>query len=143
MTKPKITFALAITLSLLVLCAERSQAAPGEPALEAASVSQAFAAAEGKSKVTKVVFVGKARACDCTRKTIDAGWAALRKALGTPPKLPVVRLQVDTDRDKVEPYRTQKPMMDLPAIYFVDGKNVVVELLEGEVTAEQIRAALR
>ena len=34
-------------------------------------------------------------------------------------------------------------MTDLPAIYFVDGKNVVVELLQGEVTQAEIEAVLR
>jgi hypothetical protein len=32
--------------------------------------------------------------------------------------------------------------MALPAIYFLDGKGVAVELLQGEVTADQVKAAL-
>ena len=32
--------------------------------------------------------------------------------------------------------------MALPAIYFLDGKDVVLDLLQGEVTAEQIVGAL-
>jgi len=67
----------------------------------------------------------------------------LQKALGTSSKLPVERLQVDTEADKVAPYRQQKPIMALPAIYFVDGKNAVIELLQGEVTAEQVAALLQ
>jgi hypothetical protein len=31
----------------------------------------------------------------------------------------------------------------LPAIYFFDGKNVVVDLLQGEVTAEQVAGILK
>lgn len=112
---------------------ERSRAAttPPSAAVKAAEPAPAV-------KVAKVIFVGKEHACDCTRKTVDAGWAALQTALGTPPKLPVERLQVDTQGDKVEPYRQQKPMMALPAIYLVDAKGAVVELLQGEVTPEQI-----
>ncbi len=34
-------------------------------------------------------------------------------------------------------------MMALPAIYFLDGKNLVLELLRGEVSEAQIAAALR
>ncbi len=105
----------------------QTNAAPSAPIVAAAA-----------PKVTKIVFVGKEHACDCTRKTVEAGWGALQQALGTPAKLPVERLQVDTQADQVAPYRQQKPMMALPAIYFVDGKSVVLDLLQGEVTAEQI-----
>jgi hypothetical protein len=97
----------------------------------------------GTRKAAKIVFVGKEKACECTRKKVDAGWAALQEALGTPAKVPVEQLKVDTESDKVEPYRKQKPMMALPAIYFVDAKGAVLELLQGEVTAQQIAAALK
>jgi hypothetical protein len=93
--------------------------------------------------VARIVFVGKEHPCDCTRKALDAGWAALQKALGTPARVPVEKLQVDTDGPKVEPYRTQKPIMALPAIYFLDGKGTVVELLQGEVTTDRITSVLQ
>lgn len=95
------------------------------------------------TKVARVVFVGKENACDCTRKTVEAGWAALQQALGTPAKAPVERLQIDTQVEEVAPYRKQKPMMALPAIYFVDDRNTVLELLQGEVTEAQIASALK
>jgi len=120
-------------------CDSPLNAAPGQ-----ASAAQAQAAAtRAARKVTKIVFVGKENACNCTRKTVDAGWAALQKALGTPAKLPVERLQIDTQGDKVAPYRQQKPMMVLPAIYFVDDNNVVLELLQGRVTEAQVTDTLR
>jgi hypothetical protein len=93
--------------------------------------------------VSRVVFVGKEHACDCTRKTVDAGWAALQKALGTAPKLPVEKLQLDTQADKVAPYRQQKPMVALPAIYFLDGKDAVLELLQGEVSESELARAMK
>jgi hypothetical protein len=49
---------------------------------------------------------------------------------------------VDTEGAKVEPYRSQKPIMALPAIYFLDGKGAIVELLQGEVTAKQVGTVL-
>lgn len=118
---------------------------PSSAAAAQSSAAQTSQAAESTAatKVARVVFVGKQNACDCTRRTVDAGWTALQKALGTPAKLPVERLQIDTEGEKVAPYRKQKPMMALPAIYFVDGKNVVLELLQGEVSEAQIAAALR
>jgi hypothetical protein len=106
------------------------------------ATSAAASATPASTKVTRIVFVGKEHPCDCTRKTIDAGWAALQQALGTPPKMPIERLQIDTQPDKVEPYRNQKPFLALPAIYFVDGKSAVLDLVQGEVTAEQIAPIL-
>jgi hypothetical protein len=123
-------------------CNKTSIAAAAQTTASTTSVSQVAAASPAAAKVTKIVFVGKEHACDCTRKTVDGGWAALQKALGTPAKLPVERLQIDTEAAKVAPYREQKPMMALPAIYFLDGKGAVTELLQGEVTLEQIGHAL-
>jgi hypothetical protein len=119
----------------------RTSSAPA--AASATSVSQPAAANPAAAKVARIVFVGKEHPCDCTRKALDAGWAALQKALGTPTKVPVEKLQVDTDGSKVDPYRNQKPIMALPAIYFLDGKGTVVELLQGEVTTDQIAGVLQ
>ena len=135
---------LALGVGLLLALAG-SNTAGAFPRERAASEAAAFAAASATpaaTKVKKLVFVGKENACDCTRKRIEAGWAALQKALGAPPRLPVVRLQIDTQADKVEPYRAQKAMAVLPAIYLVDGKDAVLGLLQGGVTAEQISAAI-
>jgi len=131
---------LAVSLGLLSLLAvgtigvSRAQAA-GAP-------EQILADTQSVTKVVRVVFVGKEHACDCTRRSIEASWAALQRALGTPPKLPVERLNLDTQTDKVAPYRRQKAFTALPAIYFIDAKGSVAELLQGEVTRAQIDAAL-
>ena len=132
--------AAGLAVSLSALATGCKQEVPASQQATAASEPVETAATE--SKIAKVVFVGKQNACDCTRKRVDVGWAALQKALGTPAKLPVERLQIDTDGAKVEPYRKQKAMMALPAIYFVDGEAKVLELLQGEVTDTQIAAAL-
>jgi hypothetical protein len=137
-THPR-TLLSIVALSFAVAGCERSLAAPN-PASATATAAQA---ATAQPKATKIVFVGKQNACQCTRKSIDAGWAALQKALGTPAKLPVQELAIDTESEKVEPFRKQKPMMALPAIYFVDGKDAVLALLQGEVTEAQIAEVLK
>jgi hypothetical protein len=142
-TNHLVTLLSASSLLLVAAgCNRTSRAAAAQTTASATSVSQPAAAKPTGTKVTKIVFVGKEHPCDCTRKALDAGWSALQKALGTPARVAVERLQVDTQGDKVEPYRQQKPIMALPAIYFLDGKGVVTELLQGEVTAEQIGQAL-
>lgn len=110
--------------------------ATGAPAVEAAATNDA------DTKVARIVFVGKEHACDCTRKTVEAARATLQKALGTPAKLPVETLQLDTQSGQVEPYKAMRPIMALPAIYFIDGKGGLVEMLQGEITDAQISAIL-
>jgi len=51
-------------------------------------------------------------------------------------------LHIDTEGDKVEPYRRQKPMMALPALYLLDERNTVLGLLQGEVSPQQITEAI-
>ena len=139
--------ALLVLSVTVTACENRKAEAAPVSASAAVVVSAAPAAAlpaanDSTAKVLRIVFVGKEHACDCTRKKMDTALAALQKVLGTPPKIPFEMLKVDTEEEKVEPYRKQKPMVAIPAIYFVDGKNRVVDLLQGEVTAEQIGHAL-
>ena len=140
-------FALLV-LSVTVTACENRKAEAAQESTSAAVVAPAGSLApspasnDSKTNVVKVVFVGKEHACDCTRKKVDTALAALQKVLGTPPKIPVEMLKADTEEEKVEPYRKQKPMMALPAIYFVDGNGTVVDLLQGEVTEAQVRKVL-
>lgn len=145
---------LALTLLLTVAatgCDKPSNAeskqAQQEASREAASKNAGADAVDSArdapvTQVAKVVFVGKKDACDCTRRAIAAGWAALGEALGEPAEPPVERLQIDSDGAAVAPYRQQKAMLALPAIYFVDQQGQVLELLQGEVSADQVNAAL-
>jgi hypothetical protein len=99
-------------------------------------------AAAAAPKLSKIVFVGKEHACDCTRKAVDASWTALQKALGPTAKLPIEKMYVDTEAARVEAYRSQKPIMALPAIYFVDGQGTVLDQLQGEVNETQVQPIL-
>jgi hypothetical protein len=63
--------------------------------------------------------------------------------LGTPPKLPIERIHIDTQAAQAGPYTSVKPRMVPPGIYFVDQQLRVVELLQGEVKAEEITAVLK
>jgi hypothetical protein len=138
-----------LVLSVTVTACENHRAEAASVSTSAAVVGSAASAAvlaatnNSTAQVVRIVFVGKEHACDCTRKKVDTALAALQSVLGTPPKLPIEMLKVDTEEDKVEPYRKQRPMMAIPAIYFVDGKSGVVEMLQGEITAEQIASIVK
>lgn len=94
-------------------------------------------------KVTRIVFVDKEQCCDCTRKRIDASWKALTDVLGYPPAgVDVERIHMDSQADKAEPYKKQRPIMVPPALYFFDEQGKLVEVLQGEVKSEQIKKLL-
>ncbi|MFC1642457.1 hypothetical protein ACFL5O_07195 [Myxococcota bacterium] len=138
-------FLFGIGLSLGGCDRARASAEPERTRTTAAPVTAAPTASteqRASAKVVRVVFVGKEHPCDCTKKRLELGWAALEQALGTPPKVPVERLKLDTQPEQVEPYRKRKPLMTLPAVYFVDAENAIVALLQGEITAEQVSAVL-
>jgi hypothetical protein len=124
-------FAIAV-LAVSSGC-HRSQAQPSAPAATKPAPAK---------KLKKIVFVDKEHACECTRKAVEAGWTSLQKVLGTPSKFPIDRIHVDTEASKVEPYRTQKAIMAMPAIYFVGAQDVVLDMLQGEVTEAQIQPIL-
>jgi hypothetical protein len=95
------------------------------------------------ARICMVVFVGQKDACQCTRDRIDASWAVLETVLGPKPAVPVERIQEDVDAAKAEEYAKLKAIMVVPGIYFLDEKGKLVELLQGEVNAEQVSAVLQ
>lgn len=95
------------------------------------------------TRVASIVFVGQKDACQCTRDRIDASWAALEAALGRQPAVQVERIQEDVDTARADEFAGLKPVIVVPGIYFLDEKGKLVELLQGEVTADQVAAVLR
>ncbi len=92
--------------------------------------------------VARIVFVDKRFACDCTQKKIDVSLAALEKTLPTDDSIPIETIHYDTQREAAEPYIKQKPLMVIPAIYFLDDQDQVVKMLQGEVSEEVLTQIL-
>jgi hypothetical protein len=134
-----ISMRLAVIVFLSLLSLPACAKGKGAPAAAAAAAP----APTPKSKITRVVFIDKEHACECTRKRVEGAWTALQTALGTPPKLPIERIHIDTQAAQADPYASAKPLMALPGIYFVDQQQHAVELLQGEVKAEEIEAVLK
>lgn len=128
-----------VALLLVGGACERGSAPASAPTASAAATTPSAAS----SKIAKVVFIDQETACDCTHKRIDATWAALQAALGQPASLQVERIHVDTQAQQAETYTLLKPLMVTPGVYFVDERNGVLEMLQGEVKQEQIAAVLK
>ena len=123
-------------LLLAIACNETKAAPPVQPEVAAAATPAA-------TRPAKVVFIDQETACDCTRKRIDGTWTALQAALGQPAALSVERIHLDTQVAKAEAYTLLKPLMVVPGVYFVDEREGVLELLQGEVTQAQVAAVLK
>jgi hypothetical protein len=111
--------------------------------LAAAATIRAAPPPDAKGKMTRIVFVGKKHACECTRKAIEAGRKALQAALGNKSRYRLEELAIDVDGEKVDELRKKKTLTGLPAIYFFDSAGEVKALLQGDITEAQVRAALK
>ena len=133
------TFMLMMALS--ISCKHESPT----PEPTAPSVSQAAVEKESnttKSKVAKIVFIGQKEACECTRKRVDGSLAALEEALAGRTDIPVEKLNLDVDEAKVEAYQKLGAIMVAPAVYLLDSSGKLIEMLQGEITVEQILIAI-
>ena len=134
------TFLVALSVVYASGCSGK-KTAPEPEKLE--SASKALDAAAG-GEIGSVVFVDQENCCDCTRTRQAATWANLQSVLGTmttPPKVELVHL--DTQSEDAQLYLDLKPIMVSPGLYFFDGSEVLVEMLQGEVTVEQIGRVLQ
>ena len=142
----KVSFLLLVLLGsvcCISIGCERAKTTPGQADALAGSATPTLPAMPKKSKVAKVVFIDKENCCDCTRKRIDASWAALQTALGGSAAIPIERIHVDTEAARAERYTLLKPLMVPPGIYFLNEREAVIEMLEGEIAEQQITSLLR
>jgi hypothetical protein len=139
MTRTNNLLLAVCSLALLAGCSRME----GSASAQTATPSAAPAKKVTSGKVARIGFIDLERCCACTRTRIDAAWKALTEVLGARPTIPVQRVHLDTQADRAAPYRAKKELMFPPAIYFLDRKEGLVEMLQGEVTAAQIRKVLK
>jgi hypothetical protein len=143
MKKPSSNVLLSLSLVLAAVGCKESRASTEAAASATQAVTPApAAAAKSVAVTTKIVFVDKEHGCQCTAKRVDASWSALQGAIAGKATPVVERIHVDTQPEMAEPYSKLRPMMTLPALYFIDGQGGLIELLQGEVTTEQIQKVL-
>ncbi len=130
-------FSRAPLLALLLLIVPACDTGNAQP------VPSTPAAADQAASVARVVFIGQAESCDCTRKRIDDGIAALTAAIGGR-DIPVERIQADKPehREQVEMLREMRAFMVAPGIFFFDASDELVGMTQGETTAEELALIL-
>ena len=140
--KSGIVMSVLFTLVILTAACKQEVAAPEKAAITP-DTANASAAQATTSRVAKIVFVGQKQACPCTRKRIDGSWAALQAAAGARKHILIEQLYMDTDEAKVEPYEEMRAIMVLPAVYLLDGSGKLIDMLQGEITADNFNHALQ
>lgn len=134
----------AIVVLMALGCKEKPAEthAPKTPPQEAAAAVTPENESSESPKAAKIVFIGQKQACDCTRERIDTSWAVLQNALEKTPEVAVARFQVDVDESEVKRFVDHEPFMVAPGIYFLSGDDMIIEMLQGEVTEDQIASTL-
>ena len=99
-------------------------------------------AAPVKARVASIVFIGKAKACPCTKKSIADAWKALQAGLGKR-RIPVRRIQTDVKPAEVDRYKKKRAYKVLPTLYFLTSAGKVIDLLQGIVTTADVKQALK
>ena len=134
--------AVVLSLAAAGAACDRSAAA-GPPAKADAPAKPAAKAASPKKPVAaRIAFLDLQDACKCTKARIDASWEALQTARKSKPAVVVERIHVDTQEALADVITVERPLVVPPGLYFVDSAGEVLELLQGELTVEQIRTAL-
>ena len=139
------TLILCLGLCLILAGCQKVATRASPPATtqkKEAAQGQEPAPPASASKVARIVFLDKQEACACTETRIGASWEVLTKALGTPPKVKVERVHMDTDPMTADPYVKMRPVMVAPAVYFLGPDDKLLEVLQGELTAEKVKAQL-
>jgi len=131
-----------VTLAAIFSLACNRTSSAGNKQGSNVKVAQAKSSTKAESKVARIVFVGQKQACDCTRNRIEATWNTLKNTLKAKPELPVKRIQRDIDVEETKKMAKLKPLMVAPGIYFIDKEDGLVELLQGEVSREQIEKVI-
>lgn len=140
----KLTMLAGVTLLLATACTqERPAAASAKLAEQAKAKRSPSKKPPASGKVARIVFVDLEKCCACTRKRIDKSYKALTDVVGFPPVPDVERIHMDTKQAKAAPYKKLKPIMVPPAIYFLDKQGKLATFLQGEITQQQVREALK
>lgn len=120
--------------------------APGAPA---AAPAQAAPAATGNGpaasagKVASIVVLEKQEACECTKTRQQKSWDALQQAMKDAGYAPAVtKIFTDSQAEEAELYKTMRPTMVTPALYFFDSQQNLLEMLQGELEVSAISKVL-
>jgi hypothetical protein len=137
-----VLIAMAAIAMMGISCTNNAANADNPPVQQTA-IEQTAVEPAAPTGVAKIVFVDKEKACKCTAEKIEKSWTALAAALKAKGvELPIERVHLDTQAAEAGKYKALKPMIAIPGIYLLNADGKLIELLQGEVTTEQVEKVL-
>ena len=92
-------------------------------------------------RIAHIVFVDHEIICPSIKKVINKTWNELQTSVASR-DIKVTRIHKDRSGNLARKYTKLRPTGMLPALYLLTAHDELVDLLVGELTAEQITAAL-
>ena len=105
--------------------------------LGAAALSQA-----APTKVDRVVYITRSKACGCSAKSVNAADAVIARVFTGPRQALLKRIDYDTDRQAAVPYIGQFRLIQLPALLFLDSQGNLLWSAIGNVETQQVAQKL-
>jgi hypothetical protein len=119
----------------------RSPAPAAESPQPGPLAEKAVAAPTGTRLVSKVLFLDLTDPCKCTKARQEKTWTELQQAVeGT--DIEVERVHWDSYGERAEAFAEKKPFSVIPALYFLDDEDGIVDMVQGEVSRTQIEKIL-
>lgn len=140
---PLLIAAMLMGLSTLGGCGATQERDTAESGVESVDAQLSPDITANLNQVDHIVFVGLKESCACTRNRIDESWRVLQNSLATVPEIEVQRIQRDINKEEALELHRLKPLMVAPGLYFLNAENQLIELLQGEVSEQQLSALLQ
>jgi hypothetical protein len=114
---------LTAALALFAACADRAGASGGE----------------SSSKVARIVFLDRLDGNAAAKAHLDEVWVEVQTAMEDWRGILVERIHIDAEPKQSEKILALRSVDKLPGIYFLDENDALIEMLQGDVKANEIR----
>ena len=114
-----------------------------EPEPASKPITSAPMAKAESASLARIVFITTSKACGCTLTRCQNGEAALQKVLASYPNAPQMeRVDFAEERDKARSLTQKHAVFMLPVALLIDGKDSLLDKLEGEFTEAEAKKML-
>ena len=123
------------------ICSCRSPAPTTESPQPGPLTEETTSTPTGAKLVSKVLFLDLTDPCKCTKARQEKTWTELQQAVkGT--DIELERVHWDGDNDRAEAFAEERPFSVIPALYFLDAKGNLIDMLQGEITKQQFETMI-
>jgi hypothetical protein len=113
-------------------------------ALAAAACGRHGGTTEGgqRTQVAKIVFLDRLDGNADAKARLDGIWSEVQAALEGWPEVNVERIHIDAEPRQSSKFLEMRSVDKPPGLFFLDADGALLEMVEGEIRANQIREIL-